>query len=457
MGRPDGSEKIPASRFDHAQAWTARLALALAAAVVPIMLTAAGFHSITLLALGLGALAVAAAAVWIALTHRGLVRVLAGTVAVLAPLGAVVRSAMVGALWPMIVSAGLLLLAAAVGRVALAMGASPARLKGRVVEPPKRPYLIMNPRSGGGKVDRFGLVAKASTLGAEVQVLDPDRPQDVAELARAAVARGADLLGVAGGDGTQALVAAVAAEHDVPFMVIPAGTRNHLAMDLGLDRDDPSTSLRALDDGVEISIDLGSVAGRTFVNNASFGAYAAIVQSPAYRDTKLHTTLDLLPELLTHRSGPRLVARAGEVVIEAPQAVLVSNNPYLAGSGGGFGRRLRLDSGVLGVLGITADTALKAAGLVWGRRSAALTSFTAREVIVDADAPEVPVGVDGEALMLPTPVRCLVRPGALRVRTPSASVGRVHREHLPVRWRTLWGLAFPPRRTERRRTHRTAV
>ncbi|WP_263657335.1 diacylglycerol/lipid kinase family protein [Nonomuraea gerenzanensis] len=453
MGRPDGSAKIPASRFEHAQAWTARLALALAAAVVPIMLAAAGFQSITLLALGLGALAVASAAVWVALTHRGLVRGLAVVVAVLAPLAVLVRYAVAGALWPMIVSAGLLVLAAVTGRVAMAMGVSPARFRGRAVPAPKRPYLIMNPRSGGGKVDRFGLVAKAGVLGAEVQVLDPDRPQDVAQLARDAVARGADLLGVAGGDGTQALVAAVAAEHDVPFMVIPAGTRNHLAMDLGLDRDDPSTSLRALDDGVEISMDLGLVADRTFVNNASFGAYAAIVQSPAYRATKLHTALDLLPELLTHRAGARLVARAGEVVIEAPQAVLVSNNPYLAGRGGGFGRRLRLDTGVLGVLGVTADTALKAAALVWGRRSAALTSFTAQEVVVDADEPEIPVGVDGEALLLPTPVRCRVRPGALRVRTPRGSGG----ERLPVSWRTVWGLAFPPRRTGRRRTHRTAV
>src|SRR5208282_843100 len=139
---------------------------------------------------------------------------------------------------------------------------------------PRRPFLIMNPRSGGGKVTRFGLNEKAETLGAEVALLEGPGIVDVAALARQAVADGADMLGVAGGDGTQALVAGIAAEHDLPFLCISAGTRNHFAMDLGLDRDDPSTCLDALDDGVEYRIDLGRIGERTFVNNASFGAYA---------------------------------------------------------------------------------------------------------------------------------------------------------------------------------------
>ncbi|CAM5646037.1 diacylglycerol/lipid kinase family protein [Streptomyces canarius] len=95
---------------------------------------------------------------------------------------------------------------------------------------------------------------------------------------------GADLLGVAGGDGTQALVAEVAAESGLPFLVIPAGTRNHFAMDLGLDREDPSAALEALTDGVELDVDLGYAGQRVFVNNVSFGAYAALAQDPAYRE-----------------------------------------------------------------------------------------------------------------------------------------------------------------------------
>ena len=116
----------------------------------------------------------------------------------------------------------------------------------------------MNPRSGGGKVTRFGLKEKAEALGAEVVLLEGPGTVDVEAMVREALARGADLLGVAGGDGTQALVAGVAAEHDVPFMVISAGTRNHFALDLGLDREDPSTCLAALtEDAVELHVDLG--------------------------------------------------------------------------------------------------------------------------------------------------------------------------------------------------------
>jgi diacylglycerol kinase family enzyme len=286
------------------------------------------------------------------------------------------------------------------------------------VPPPRRPYLIMNPRSGGGKVTKFGLKDKAEALGATVALLEGPGPVDVAELARTAVANGADLLGVAGGDGTQALVAGIAAEHNVPLLVISAGTRNHFALDLGLDRDDPSRCLDALDNGVELQIDLGFIGGRPFVNNASFGAYAAVVQSPAYRDDKARTTLDQLPGLLAGQQGPRLVARAENVAVEGPQAVLVSNNQYGMGDIAGLGRRARLDRGTLGMFAVTVQSAAQAAGLLRGSRSRGLISLAGREVVIDADTAQIPVGVDGEALVLDTPVRCVVQPAALRVRVP---------------------------------------
>lgn len=227
----------------------------------------------------------------------------------------------------------------------------------------------MNPRSGGGKVGRFRLREKAEALGAEACVLDVTREQDVAALARRAADAGADLLGVAGGDGTQALVAAVAAERDLPFMVVSAGTRNHFALDLGLDRDDPSKCLDALTGGAELCIDLGVINDRVFVNNASFGAYASVVQSAAYRDDKVRTTLRMLPDLLAHRDGPRLSVRAEGVTVEQPQAVLVSNNPYRTDDPAGLGHREQLDSGVLGVLGVKVDSAAQAAGVLRGPRA----------------------------------------------------------------------------------------
>ena len=265
---------------------------------------------------------------------------------------------------------------------------------------------------------RFGLKAKAEALGATVALLEGPGPVDVAALARRAVAEGADLLGVAGGDGTQALVAGVAAAHDLPLLVISAGTRNHFALDLGLDRQDPSRCLEALGDGVELRVDLGFIAGRPFVNNASFGAYAAVVQSPAYRDDKTRTTLDQLPGLLAGQHGPRLVATADQVTVQGPQAVLVSNNPYGMGDIAGLGRRARLDRGTLGMFAVTVNSAAQAAGLLRGRNARGLTSLAAPEVVIDADTAQIPVGVDGEALQLDTPVRCVVQPAALRVRVP---------------------------------------
>jgi diacylglycerol kinase family enzyme len=317
-----------------------------------------------------------------------------------------------------LVALGLVVLAVAAGRAALRRDAIPERMPEHQVPPPRRPFLIMNPRSGGGKVTRFGLKDKAEALGATVALLEGPGTVDVGDLARRAVAEGADLLGVAGGDGTQALVAGIAAEHDLPLLVISAGTRNHFALDLGLDREDPSRCLDALRDGVELRVDLGFIGERPFVNNASFGAYAAVVQSPAYRDDKTRTTLDQLPGLLVGQQGPRLVARAENVTVEGPQAVLVSNNVYGMGDIAGLGRRARLDRGNLGMFAVTVASAVQAAGLVRGRQSRGLTRLAGPQVVVEADSAQIPVGVDGEALVLDTPVRCTIRPAALRVRVP---------------------------------------
>ncbi|MFD9218322.1 diacylglycerol/lipid kinase family protein [Streptomyces sp. NPDC087659] len=428
------------TRAVRAQRWSARLAV-LAAAAAVVLLVASGLGGVAMVLLVLAGTVVTAAALWWALTRRGLVRVLAVLLAVAAPLTVIWLQVRSGVLWVMLLCLALGAVAAGAGWEALALDARRKAQPTVPVAPPARPFLIMNPRSGGGKVERFGLKEKAEGAGAEVFLLDPDHPSDVAAVARAAVADGADLLGVAGGDGTQALVAGVAAEHGVPFVVVPAGTRNHFALDLGLDRDDPSRALEALTDGVELTVDLGMAGDRVFVNNASFGAYALVVQSDAYRDDKVGTALQLFPDVLTHRAGPRLTVRAARTTLASPQAVLVSNNPYRAGDRAAPARRDRLDRGVLGVVSVTVESAAQAAGLLRGDRSPGFTALTAHEVVVEADAPEVQVGVDGEALMMAVPVRCTVRPGALRVRVPR------HRPGVPLarprlNWRRLAMLAL---------------
>ncbi|MEU8240244.1 diacylglycerol kinase family protein [Actinoplanes missouriensis] len=425
-----------------AQRWLARLAFLAAAAAVLLVLAVAGVRaSLFLILVAVIGTVVALAAAWWFLTHRGVLRWLAGVIVVLAPLVVAVLFARANLIWVVVVFGLLWTAAVTAGRRALALplpgDGEPAPAE---TPAPLRPYLIMNPRSGGGKVERHRLAERARELGAQVFLLDGPAV-DVAEVARQAVRDGADLLGVAGGDGTQALVAGIAAEHGVPFLVISAGTRNHFALDLGLDREDPAACLDALTDGVELRIDLGLIGDRTFVNNASFGAYASIVQSPAYRDDKIGTTLDLLPRALAG-AGDRLRLTVDGATVTGPQAVLVSNNPYAADDIAGLGRRYRLDGGVLGVLAVTVRNAADAAGLISGRgRARSLTVRNTGEVVIDADGPAVPVGIDGESVVLPTPVRCEIRPGALRVRVPRNRPG-VPLPPPELDWARLRHLAF---------------
>ena len=424
-----------------AQRWLARLSFLLAGLAIVIVVVFAGLKSLAMLAVGLAAAVVTLAAAYVFLSRRGVLRWLALAVFVLAPVAVIVVYAFRNLLWVAIVAAAAWLLAGLTARLALAGDQPEWRMPEHPATPPARhPYLIMNPRSGGGKVEKFDLKRKAEALGAEVFLFGGPEPVDVAEVARQAVASGADLLGVAGGDGTQALVAGIAAEHGLPFVVISAGTRNHFALDLGLDREDPSACLAALSDGVELRVDLGVINGQTFVNNASFGAYAEIVQSPAYRDDKRNTTLNTLPDLLGGHRGARLSAQADGTQIDGPQALLIANNPYGTGDIAGLGRRARLDRGILGAVGVTVSSAAQAAGLLRGRHAAGLKVLTAKQIKITADTPQIPVGVDGESIMMSTPVICTISPGALRVWVPRDRPG-VPAPKPPVNWASLRHLA----------------
>jgi len=360
-------------------------------------------------------------AAWTALVHRGAWRVVAGVVAV-AALAVAVLVLLSGSVLRLFAVILLVMVSAAAARVALGQAALPSTA--RPVGPASRGVLFMNPRSGGGKVGRFALVDEARRRGITPVLLQPG--EDLWELADAAVADGADVIGMAGGDGSQALVADVARRHDVPFVCVPAGTRNHFALDLGLDRENVAVALDAFGAAVERRVDLAEVAGRIFVNNASIGAYASIVQSDEYRDAKLATVVDQFPDLFG--PGGRRVALSfdgADGTTAAPaDVVLVSNDPYHLDGLAGFGRRARLDAGTLGVVTVTVDRArdvpallaLEATGRV--SRFPGYREWTAREFSVRSGRPTIDVGVDGEALRLEPPLHFRSLPGALRVRTP---------------------------------------
>ncbi|HEY6710344.1 MAG TPA: diacylglycerol kinase family protein [Actinomycetota bacterium] len=401
--------------------------LALLAVVVVVLLR----RPLVLLAAAV-CVAVGVSAAAFAITRTGLLRAGAAALAVAALATAVVlQLAAVGSLLVVALLVALLLIVAAATRYAL--GRDMASLKhtptpGRPVGPAARPVLLMNPRSGGGKVERFGLVEEARRRGIEPVVLAPG--DDLLRLAEAAVATGADVIGMAGGDGSQALVAGVAAARRVAFVCVPAGTRNHLAMDLGLDRGDVVAALDAFGEAVERRVDLGLVSGRVFVNNATLGLYAKIVQSPAYRDNKVGTALELLPEMLGPDAAPFDLRFTGPDGTEHASAhlILVSNDRYQLGSGDGFGSRRRIDAGALGIVAATFRSSgelarlLESAGGGRSWRPPGWAEWSDDRFLLQSAQP-VEIGIDGEAMVLDPPLEFRSLPGALRVRIPRHAPG----------------------------------
>jgi Diacylglycerol kinase catalytic domain len=362
----------------------------------------------------------ALAAAWLGILRRGPAR-LAGMVAAALLVGLGIGVVVSG---ENVVALTLTLVAFLVSVFGARIAFKPDRSLPRV-PPPRHPVLFVNPRSGDGRAGEVGLVEAARGLGIETVELGPG--EDLEQLVRAAVGRGADGLAMAGGDGSQALVAAIAAEHDLPYACIPSGTRNHFALDLGVDREDVVGALDAFVDGGERYVDLAEVNGRVFVNNVSLGVYAEAVGQDAYRGAKLRTLLETLADTLGPEGEPaelrwRDHEGAGQV---STALILVSNNVYRLGATIGSGTRPRLDEGVLGVVDFEPP--------IPGPESSAgrYREVKIRELEVEADGP-VALGVDGESLVMEAPLRFRVRPRALRARishrhpgaSPSADVPR---------------------------------
>jgi diacylglycerol kinase-like protein len=273
--------------------------------------------------------------------------------------------------------------------------------------PPRRPVLFVNPRSGGGAAGRARLADLARELG--ITAIELAANQRLDELVAAAIDNGADAVGAAGGDGSLATVAAVACAREVPFVCVPAGTRNHFARDLGVDPRDPAGALDAFAAGVERRVDVGEVNGRIFLNNVSLGVYGEAVRDAGYRDAKLRTLLATAEEVL----GPGGEARGLHVVDDrgvehrGPALLLASNNPYAPSPPGTRGVRPALDGGRLGIVVVDSPAP---------RTPPRGRAWTARALVVDGDREIAHAGVDGESVDVRTPLRIAIRPAALRVR-----------------------------------------
>lgn len=373
--------------------------LLLAASVV--LAVAVGVESFPRGLTVLACVVAALVAAWWGLIHRGAARLLGAAGA-----GVLLACAVVLVLFEAGVLANALILGGFVLSVEAARRVFAVHAELPLAPAPKRPVLFYNPKSGGGKAERFQVAREARSRG--IEPVELDLGADLARLARDAIEKGADAVGVAGGDGTQAIVAAVAAERGLPYICVPAGTRNHFALDLGVDRDDVVGALDAFTNGGERVVDLAEVNGRVFVNNVSLGVYAEAVQRRGYRDAKLRTIADTMPTVL----GPdgeafdlRWTGADGRDH-KTSAVVLVSNDPYRLGRALGSGTRPRLDGGVLGI------TALRAGG---GDGEKRVQEWEASSFEVHSDRP-VAAGIDGEAARLDPPLRFCSRPKALRVR-----------------------------------------
>jgi diacylglycerol kinase family enzyme len=276
----------------------------------------------------------------------------------------------------------------------------------------ERPVLFINPRSGGGTAGRVHLAERAQERGAEVVVLGPD--QLLEDGLKEAVAAGADALGMAGGDGSMATVAASAIEHDLPFICIPAGTRNHFARDLGVNWHDVQGSLGAFSDPLERRIDVAEVNGRVFLNNVSLGIYGEAVRHSEYRDAKLRTLAETVNDVL----GPGGAADDLHLTDDRgrehtqPAVVLVSNNPYAFEGPLAHGGRPSLNGGVLGV--VVLDARPEGPGPIH--------AWTASSLEVGGHG-QAHAGIDGESVELAPPLVFRSRPSALRVRISSDHPG----------------------------------
>lgn len=261
-------------------------------------------------------------------------------------------------------------------------------------------YLIVNPRSGTDSPSAEELRDAAESRGVHVHFLaDGDDPQEVAR------GSGADILAMAGGDGSLAAVAEVAIEQDVPFVCIPFGTRNHFARDLGLDRDDPLAALAAFEDGEERRVDVGRVGDRLFLNNVSLGLYALLVHRREHHRRRRNAFARLRAVALSLQDRRRRQRFTIDGKHVRARLVLVANNPYRLELLS-LGERERLDEGRLHLY------------IPHGFRRITWEERSCTELEIGSPLKRLRAAIDGEPVELDTPLRFRIDPRALRVLVP---------------------------------------
>jgi diacylglycerol kinase family enzyme len=292
--------------------------------------------------------------------------------------------------------------------------------------------VVLNAASGNGTAPKAAERLKEifAQAGREARITLASGGKEINAAMRHAVEAGCEALVVGGGDGTINSGASAVVGRAIPLGILPLGTLNHFAKDLGIPLEVDEAAKVVLD-GVVCKVDVGEVNGRIFLNNSSLGAYPAIVRlREKYQATlrgKWIAALWAGLTVLRRRPfmGVRIVAE-GEAIVRRTPLVLVGNNEYRM-SGIHAGSRESLARGRLALYVLNAEQRPGLLRLAWevllkgAERVKEVDLITVEEATVETRRHRLQVAADGEVFTLDAPLSYRIKPGALRVYVPEAA------------------------------------
>jgi diacylglycerol kinase family enzyme len=292
--------------------------------------------------------------------------------------------------------------------------------------------VVLNAASGNGAAPEAAERLKEifAEAGREARITLATGGSEINAAMRRAVEAGCDTLVAGGGDGTINCGASAVVGRGIPLGVLPLGTLNHFAKDLGIPLD-LDEAVKVVLDGVVCKVDVGEVNGQIFLNNSSLGAYPAIVRlREKYRASfrgKWIAALWAGLTVLRRRPfmGVRIVVE-GEAIIRRTPLVLVGNNEYKM-AGIHAASRESLARGRLALYVLNAEQRPGLLRLGWqvllkgAERVKEVDLITVEEATVETRRRRLQVAADGEVFTLDAPLSYRIRPGAMRVHVPEAA------------------------------------
>ena len=291
--------------------------------------------------------------------------------------------------------------------------------------------VLLNPTAGGSKTSDLprNLDALFAATGVAAKVVVLESPASTPGAVRRALDAGATVVVAGGGDGTVSTVAGALLDTGVPLGVLPLGTLNHFAKDLGLPVD-LEQAVSVIGNGRRVRVDVGEVNGRAFINNSSIGIYPDIVverEALRARGYRKWMAFAIGTGRVLHRF-PGVVVRVstgGTAETFRTPFLFVANNEYQV-EGISLGRRTSLDDGSLYAYVAprqhARDLPKLAVSAILGRatRTPSLRAFAASELEVDTPGRRrLRVALDGEVIYMATPLQYRICHGALQVMAPA--------------------------------------